>query len=362
MKIIINENQRGLMYENGKFVKLLTAGKYRFFKKKEIEVVNEAVKINTTVCSLDTLLENEELKNAVDVYEIKENEIGLRFVNGRFVEGFKTGKYAFFKTKTATEMRIIDTSKPEITDFNPSVLGLPLTTYIKHEVQPYEKGMLFIDNQLIKVLDGGVYYFWRNGSAIKVDTVDTRLLQLNILGQEILTQDKVSLRINFICNYKLADIVKAKVEIDDYEEQIRVTAQLALRDYVGKYKLDEILENKEAISKFVFDRLKEKENELYIKVQDAGVKDIILPGEIRNIMNTVLIAEKQAQANVITRREEVASTRSLLNTAKLMDENQTLYKLKELEYIERICENVGNISLNGGDGIIAQLSTILKGK
>ena len=362
MKIVINENQRGLVYENGKFVKLLTAGKYRFFKNKNVDIVSELVRINTTVCSLDTLLENDEFKNAVEVYEIKENELGLRFINGRFVESFKTGKLAFFKTKTDTEMKIIDTSKPEITGFNPAVIGLPQTTYIKFEVLSYEKGLLYIDNQLAKVLEGGIYYFWRNGSSIKVETVDTRLIQLNILGQEILTQDKVSLRINFICNYKLKDIVKATQQIDDYEEQIRVCAQLALRDYVGKYKLDEILENKEAISKYVFDKLKEKEDELYIEVSDAGVKDIILPGEIRNIMNTVLIAEKQAQANVIARREEVASTRSLLNTAKLMDENQTLYKLKELEYIERICENVGNISLNGGDGLIAQLSTILKGK
>lgn len=360
--IIINEKQRGLLFENGKFVKLLTAGKYRFFGKKNIEILNESLRIFTDTCSVDTLLDNENFKCSVDVYEIKDNQLGLRFVNGKLTDVFKTGKYVFFKTKTDTEMRIIDTSVAEITDFNPAVIGLSTTTYVRYEVQPYEKGLLYIDNKLVKVLDGGVYYFWRNGSSIKVETVDTRLVQLNIAGQEILTQDKVSLRINFVCNYKLTDIVKAVQEIDDYEEQIRLTAQMALRDYVGKKKLDEILDNKEEISKFVFDRLIEKEKELYINVSNAGVKDIILPGEIRNIMNTVLIAEKQAQANVITRREEVASTRSLLNTAKLMDENQTLYKLKELEYIERICENVGNISLNGGDGIIAQLSTILKGK
>jgi len=75
----------------------------------------------------------------------------------------------------------------------------------------------------------------------------------------------------------------------------------------------------------------------------------------------VLVAEKRAQANVITRREEVASTRSLLNTAKLMDENKTLYKLKELEYIERICENVGNINLNGNADVLTQLTGILRG-
>ena len=90
----------------------------------------------------------------------------------------------------------------------------------------------------------------------------------------------------------------------------------------------------------------------------AGIKDIILPGEIREIMNTVLIAEKKAQANVIMRREEVASTRSLLNTARLMDENQTLFKLKEMEYLERICDKVGSISLNGGRGALAQLAEL----
>ncbi len=99
---------------------------------------------------------------------------------------------------------------------------------------------------------------------------------------------------------------------------------------------------------------------MFVEIVEAGVKDIILPGEIREIMNTVLIAEKKAQANVISRREEVASTRSLLNTAKLMDENKTLYKLKELEYVERICENVGNITLNGSGDILAQLTSILR--
>jgi len=142
---------------------------------------------------------------------------------------------------------------------------------------------------------------------------------------------------------------------------MHVAAQLALREYVGRHKLDDILESKEQMSRFVFDRLKAREGDLFVEITDAGVKDIILPGEIREIMNTVLVAEKQAQANVITRREEVASTRSLLNTAKLMDENQTLYKLKELEYVERICENVGNISLNGNGNILTQLTAILNG-
>ena len=96
-----------------------------------------------------------------------------------------------------------------------------------------------------------------------------------------------------------------------------------------------------------------------MEILAAGIRDIILPGEIRDIMNSVLVAEKNAQANVIARREEVASTRSLLNTAKLMDENKTLYRLKELEYMERICDKVGEISVGGNAGLVEQLSALM---
>ena len=128
---------------------------------------------------------------------------------------------------------------------------------------------------------------------------------------------------------------------------------------MGNYKLDELLESKEQISKEIYKALKARETMFCVNFLTTGIKDIILPGEIRQIMNSVLVAEKTAQANVISRREEVASTRSLLNTAKLMDENKTLYKLKELEYLERICEKVGEISVNGNMGIVEQLGKMI---
>ena len=91
---------------------------------------------------------------------------------------------------------------------------------------------------------------------------------------------------------------------------------------------------------------------------DLGLKDVILPGEIRDIMNQVLIAEKKAQANSIMRREETASTRSLLNTAKLMEENNMLFKLKEMEYIEKIADKINSISVSGSNNIVSELKQI----
>ncbi|MEE0264238.1 MAG: slipin family protein [Acutalibacteraceae bacterium] len=362
-KIIINENQRGLLFKNGKYIKMLTAGKYFINGSKEIEVLNTEHAISSVKCGLDTLLSDKELAKSVSVVEVADQQLALHFVNGKFVSVLRHGKYAFWAMADKHDYQLVDISTPEVSDDVPEYIFSKILSayYSKVEVSEYQKALLYFNQKFVKILDAGTYYFWKSSVKVDIKYVDTRLKQMNITGQEILTQDKVSLRINFVCTYRVTDYVKIHTEIDDFAEQMHVAAQLALRDYVGKYKLDEILENKAEMSEFVFERLKAKEKELFIEITDAGVKDIILPGEIREIMNTVLVAEKRAQANVITRREEVASTRSLLNTAKLMDENKTLYKLKELEYIERICENVGNINLNGNTDVLSQLTGILRG-
>ena len=77
-------------------------------------------------------------------------------------------------------------------------------------------------------------------------------------------------------------------------------------------------------------------------------------------MNQVLMAQKQAQANVITRREETASTRSLLNTAKLMEDNEMLFALKEMEYVEKIADKIGQITVAGNGGVVKQLKEIFE--
>ena len=141
--------------------------------------------------------------------------------------------------------------------------------------------------------------------------------------------------------------------LKNFADQLYSTVQLALRRYIGRFRLDELLEQKNYIADALLEKFRSEQDRLFVEFKETGIKDIILPGEIRNIMNTVLAAEKTAQANVIPRREEVSSTRSLLNTAKLLDENETLRRLKELEYLERICDKVGNISVSNGSSLLA---------
>ena len=80
-----------------------------------------------------------------------------------------------------------------------------------------------------------------------------------------------------------------------------------------------------------------------------GVKDVILPGDVRELLNKVVEAERTAKANLIRRQEETAATRSLLNTARLMEDNPLLLRLKELEALEKLVEKVGRIDLHTGN-------------
>jgi regulator of protease activity HflC (stomatin/prohibitin superfamily) len=310
---------------------------------------------------LNILLKDERLAAVLQVVEVKDNEIALQYENGNFKLILTPGRYAYWKGATEFTFIKADLSKVEITeriDLD-TAKRKELVPYIRVcKIESYEKAILFVDNKIEKVLGPGEYYFWKNAKEISLSRADLRQLQLEVSGQEILTNDKAALRINFFAQYKVVDITKALIENKDYEKQLYILMQLALREFIGTLSLDELLEKKESIATYVLAVLKNKVSNLGVEIKDCGVRDIILPGEVKEIMNQVLVATKKAQANVIMRREETASTRSLLNTAKLMEENAMLFKLKEMEYVEKIADKINSISLSGGNKILDQLKDI----
>ena len=361
--VTIHENQRGLLFKDGRFLRPLAPGRHRLPGRQLAEVLPLEDAVRSDRCTLDALLENAELAAPVTVVEVGDRQLALCFLDGKFSCALCKGKYAFWNTRQTRTWRLVDISSPTVADDVPTYLFrlLPPSLYLRAEVAEHQRARLCYDRRFVRLLEPGVYYFWKNDVKVELTYVDTRLTQETITGQELLTLDKVSVRLSFVCSYRIADCLRVLTEIDDWAEQLHVAAQLAMREFVGRRRLDELLESREEISAFVLARLREKAPALFLEIVDGGVRDIILPGEIREIMNTVLIAEKRAQASVITRREEVASTRSLLNTAKLMDENRTLRRLKELEYMERICGSVGTISLSSSGDLLGQLTALLGG-
>ncbi|MBC7935257.1 MAG: slipin family protein [Rhizobacter sp.] len=359
-RININAYQVALVFKNGEYKKMLTAGKYWLWANEQVRIYDKPVSFIAPI-ELNILLQDKALVEQLIIVAVMDNEIALQYENGLLTKVLNPGRYAYWKGIVNYDFVIADISKIAIDEAisKATLQNRLLVNYVRtYNVDSYEKALLFVDGKYVQVLQPGVYYWWKNNTVITVAKADTRTQQMEINGQEILTKDKATLRLTAQAQYQVTDIEKAALENKEYERQLYVAFQLSIREYVGAYTLDELLANKDAIAPYILEATKAKAAVLGMEVYAFGIRDVILPGDIREIMNQVLVAEKKAQANSITRREETASTRSLLNTAKLMEENSMLWKLKEMEYVEKIAEKINNITVNGNGQLIDQLKQI----
>lgn len=363
MKIIIKDNQAGFLLKNGIFQKMLTAGTYHYSCLLGHRVIIKEMngELNLPEIPYRILEKDQTFRQSTARIEIPDGSLGFLYINNKLHSVLNKKEVVYWNVFDKYEVKLVSMCTEEMTEeITKQMLELVPTQYYKTvSVGDGQAALLYYDNVLQKQLNKGIYSFWNYRTNVSIKVFDLRQQMLDIIGQEILTKDKIGIRMNISCMYKIRDIEEFAEKISGLKEQLYTYAQLVIREMTGNYKLDEILEKKDSISKEVFAKLQEQEARFCVEFLSAGIKDIILPGGIQEIMNSVLVAEKTAQANVIARREEVASTRSLLNTAKLMDENQTLYRLKELEYLEKICDRVGEISVNGNGGLVEQLGKLL---
>jgi regulator of protease activity HflC (stomatin/prohibitin superfamily) len=227
------------------------------------------------------------------------------------------------------------------------------------EVPDQHVGLLLVDGRLQRTLEPGLHAFWNFARNLRVELTDLRVQELAVQGQEIMTRDKVSLRLNLSALYRVADPVRLHASLPRHKDYLHRTLQFALRQAVAERTLDALLAGKGALEAQMQAAVRGRIEDHGLVLEDLGLKDVILPGDMKEILNQVVQAEKAAQANLIRRREETAATRSLLNTAKLMDQNPVLLRLKELEALERVTERVGSLTVFGGlDHVLKDLVRI----
>jgi len=350
----------GLVFREGNFIKVLKEGSHWLWWSDEVKIYDVTEQF-IAPCELEILLQNHQLAQMLNVIEVEDNELAFQYKHSKFQRVLTSGRYVFWKSVVNYEFTIVDLNEMEIPkNIDKKIIQrASVMPFVRvYVVESFETGLLFIDGKFVKVLESGIHYYWKNEKAISILKADLRQQQMEISGQEILTKDKAALRVNFYAQYKIVDVEKALVETKDFAKQLYITLQLGLRDFIGTMTLDELLARKENIHSFIMEAVQDRVTDLGTELINCGIRDVILPGEVKEIMNQVLIAQKAAQANIITRREETASTRSLLNTAKLMEDNEMLFKLKEMEYVEKIAEKISNISLSGSSRVVDQLKDI----
>jgi regulator of protease activity HflC (stomatin/prohibitin superfamily) len=224
------------------------------------------------------------------------------------------------------------------------------------EVDEGKTALVSIDGRMTERLESGVAGYWNPGRKIGAKLVDLTRQSLDVTGQEMLTRDKVTLRINISAEYRVVDPLLAVTSVKDFADALYRALQLAFRKTLGALTLDQILENKVTVDVEAADKVRADMALIGVEVSDIALKDVILPGEMREILNQVVAVQKEAEANVIRRREETNATRSLLNTAKVMAENPVMLRLKELETLESIAGKVERLTVtNGTEGLLNDL-------
>ena len=368
-KIIVNQNRYGILVKDGRFVRTVAPGKYHIWGNSQIVETPVEGEIACASVRVADMIGDEDFDSNTVVVDVPAGNIAVHMLDGIFQDVVPEGKHAFWKVAGDHEFTIVDVADYRLDGKLPEGILRAMTKGYNDSVRVKtvsegDVGVLFINGKFDSLLEAGRHLFYvpRNEfdySPIEMVSVRTGVISCTLPYQEVLSSDKAEVRVNMTVSYRVTDPVMYATGKNDILNAFTNACKLALREVACNLTLDQLLESRTMLSQGVADALCAKQESLGIEVDEAGIMDMVLPGNIRTIMNTVLEAEKRAQANVITRREEVASTRSLLNTAKMMDDNPTLYRLKELECLERICGNVGSINVGGGAEALNQLLGII---
>jgi regulator of protease activity HflC (stomatin/prohibitin superfamily) len=359
-KITIRKGQLGLLSRQGDYYQVLNTGEHRlpWFNTPDVLVINtDGSEIPEALAEYLRRFQPTWVEQYCVVADLTDTEAGALYVNGVLQEILPPAtRRLYWQADEALKLVQMDTRQVLVpVDVMNAVLQPRRSGAVKGreailtvQVPAWHVGVLKIDGETQALLPPGLTAYWKVNHLIEAEVVDTRLQVLEVGGQEILTKDKVNLRLNLAANWRYSDVLLAFGQLTKPLDHLYRELQFALREAVGTRTLDELLEDKQVIDEVVSAQVKARMTPFGIEVASLGVKDIVLPGDMKAILSQLVEAEKSAQANVIRRREETAATRSLLNTAKVMENNPVALRLKELETLERVAERIDKISVFGG--------------
>jgi regulator of protease activity HflC (stomatin/prohibitin superfamily) len=373
-KYQISDTQLGLAFIQNNFAGTLAAGEHCFFNfSRQVEVhIMDLTNPLPIFPQAEVLLDRhlDFVTNCCTSIELETQELGIIRHKGKMVAILPPSTRQLFWQGVNVEVvdlsfqaKLTPLQVQELVNGMPEISLIAGTNIYAKNIPASHAGLLFLNEEFQAVLQPGFHAWWKYGRALRVEVTDLRLQSIEVSGQDILSKDKVPLRLNLIAGIRVTDPLQAQVACQNIKDFIYQELQFALRSAVGDRTLDGILEDKGSIDQQIAIYIREKVVGYGVEILSVGVKDIILPGEVKAILSKVVEAEKSAQANVVRRREETAATRSMLNTAKVMEDNPVALRLKELEVLERIAEKIDKIQVNGSlDSILTDLIKIDRAK
>lgn len=343
-RITISDNQRGVLIKDGKMTRFLEPGRHRFFSfGAELSVA--IFDLDAGFTPLTPELARVLPESAYEELVVERGELATLSVDGLPKAVLVPGRYALFRLRGEPSALVVSTADA-VSSLPKAFWRLaPSSHVLLAMVEPFERALVVVDGKVDRVLEPGSYALSTDDRKVAIVRVDLRERELAISGQEVMTLDKVSLRVNVAARFRIVDPALSHVAASDLTSALYTEVQMVVRRLVAGRSLDALLAERATAASAMLGELAERVRGWGAEVTAVDVKDVILPGEMRALLNKVVEATKQAEASVILRREEVAATRSLANTAKMLAESPTLMRLKELEVLRDVAERVDKVTV-----------------
>jgi len=228
-----------------------------------------------------------------------------------------------------------------------AVLGTPLFIFIIiillvsiRQINEYERGLLFQFGKFKVIKNPG----WRLVLPViqSMAKVDIRTKTVDVPEQETITKDNIPIRMNAVIYYKIIDPAKSVLAVENFYYAVTQLAQVAMRNVVGQVTLDELLKNREDISKRIEEHVESSTAQWGLDVASVELKDIALPDNLKRTIAKEAEAEREKRAVIIQASGELAAAENISKAAKMLAENPGALHLRTLQSINDLSSDESN--------------------
>ncbi len=226
-----------------------------------------------------------------------------------------------------------------------------LKQLFKHiRIWEWEKGLKYSQGRFTRVLEPGNYWIFAYSSSIT--RIDMRPRTVVSTGQEVLSADNIAVKVSAAIRYRVVDPVGATHNQQDYQQALYLLVQIAIREVVAAYPIDDLLEKRLELDKMLLDRTTKGFEELGLELTGINIRDITFPGDLKKVFALVVKARKEGLAALERARGETAALRNLANGARLLEDNSTLLQLRTIQALGDSAGNRLVLNMTGPGGVI----------
>lgn len=229
------------------------------------------------------------------------------------------------------------------TSFGLAPIVIILLVIIIRQVKQYQRGVMFTMGKFTGVKQPG----WRIVIPIfqSMYKVDMRVKAVDVPSQEAITRDNVSCKVNAVIYYKVRDAEKAIIEVENFFYAVSQLAQTTMRNAVGETTLDQLLTNRDEISKKIEEVVDKASDPWGIEVISVELKDVILPENMKRTMAKEAEAEREKRAVIIKAEGEVVSAENMAKAANMLAEAPGALHLRTLQSVNDLSSDQSNTTI-----------------